>query len=536
MKLTPRRIITGLNQRWTHNKSNQRWQQLISEVLRQAAPAKDHRPVVFFNASTRLQAMSQNAAYSLLTALAVRLAGVPVIQFACNSGLQRCILGSNRDDFSQPPPCARCIRQSQAVFKDLDTRWFELHPNQELEQQVADLPVSGMANFEYLGTPLGFWALNSLRWMLRRHTIEDTPQNRDFFRAYILSAWNVYRQFSDLLDKETPRAVVLFNGMFYPEAAARYACLQRGIRVITHEVGLRPYTAFFTNGEATAYPMVISPEFLLDEAMNQRLDEYLSARFKGNFSMAGIRFWPEIKPLDPGFISKAAGFDHIVPVFTNVIFDTSQVHANTLFPQMFAWLENVQAVANSHPNVLFVLRAHPDECRPGKESRESVADWVKKSGILNLPNVIFYDANEFVNSYELIQRSHLVMVYNSTIGLEATLLGKPVLAGGKARFTQLETSFYPVSVEEYNQLLEKMLATDSIEIPPQFLQNARRFLYYQLYATSLEFGDLVEDDRVWKGYVKLKDFPLDLLRPERSSTVRSLLDGILNEGDFTNLT
>ena len=536
MKLTPHRIITGLKQRWTHNKSNQRWQQLIAEVLRQAAPVKDARPVVFFNASTRLQAMSQNAAYSLLTALAVRLAGVPVIHFVCDSGLQRCVLGSKRDDFDQLPPCDQCTKQSRVVFNDLDTRWFEQRSYPELELQIANLPVSAMETFEYQDTPLGFWALNSLRWMLRRLTIEDTVVNRAFFRAYILSAWNTYRQFSDLIQKENPQAVVLFNGMFYPEAAARYACLQNKVRVITHEVGLRPYTAFFTTGEATAYPMEIDAGFELDEAMNQRLDEYLSARFKGNFSMAGIRFWPEIKPLDPDFISKAAGFDRIVPVFTNVIFDTSQVHANTLFPHMFAWLEHVQAVAAAHPNVLFVIRAHPDECRPGKESHESVADWVKKSGILNLPNVVFYDANEFVNSYELIHRSHLVMVYNSTIGLEATLLGKPVIAGGKARFTQLETSFYPASAEEYNQLLEKMLVTDSIEIPPQFQHNARRFLYYQLYATSLEFGDFVEDDRVWKGYVKLKDFPLDLLRPERSHTVRSLLDGILHEGDFTNLT
>lgn len=536
MKLTQQRVINGLRQRWTHNKSNQRWQRLIHDVLSHADPVKETRPVVFFNASTRLQAMSQNAAYSLLTALAVRLAGVPVIQFVCNSGLQRCVLGSKRDDYEQLPPCERCTRQSRTVFKDLDTRWFEPRSYPELEQQLADLTVGEMETFQYTGTPLGFWALNSLRWMLRRLTIEDTPRNRAFFRSYILSAWNVYNQFSVLIQKENPQAVVLFNGMFYPEAAARYACLQHNIRVVTHEVGLRPYTAFFTTGEATAYPMQIDADFELDEAMNRRLDDYLSSRFKGDFSMAGVRFWPEIKPLGPDFLSKAAEFERIVPVFTNVIFDTSQVHANTLFPHMFAWLDNVQTVAAAHPNILFVIRAHPDECRPGKESRESVADWVKKSAILNLPNVVFYDASEFVNSYELIHRSHLVMVYNSTIGLEATLLGKPVLAGGKARFTQLETSFYPASADEYNQLLEKLLTTDMIEIPPHYRHNARRFLYYQLYATSLEFGDFVEDDRVWKGYVKLKDFPLDLLKPERSPTIQSLLDGIIHEGDFTNLT
>ncbi len=58
------------------------------------------------------------------------------------------------------------------------------------------------------------------------------------------------------------------------------------------------------------------------------------------------------------------------------------------------------------------------------------------------------------------------MVYNSTIGLEAALLGKPVIAGGKARFTQLETSYYPASLEEYKSLLEELLTVEQIDTPP----------------------------------------------------------------------
>lgn len=533
MKPTYQRIKNGIRQRLVHRKGNQRWQALIENVNQEALKTDDRRPVIFFNASTRLQAMSQNAAYSLLTALMVRPAGVPVIQFVCDRGLERCVLGSNRDDFTTPPPCEYCTRQSRAVFSGMDTRWFKAEEYPELEQLLSDLSVNELESFTYQENPLGFWALNSLRWVLRRHTLLDNEQNRAFMRAFIISAWNVYHQFSNLIQTENPRAVVVFNGMFYPEAAVRHACLQKGIRVITHEVGLRPYTAFFTTGEATAYPMDIDPGFQLSAEMNKRLDDYLADRFKGDFSMAGIRFWPEIKPLDPAFIEKAEKYSKIVPVFTNVIFDTSQVHANTIFFHMFAWLENVREIARAHPAILFVLRAHPDESRPGKESRESVGNWVRASEILDLPNVFFYDSNEFVNSYELIHRSHLVMVYNSTIGLEATLLGKPVIAGGKARFTQLETAFYPSSPETYNQLLEQLLSADDIEIPPQFMHNARRFLYYQLFATSLEFGEFLEDDQIWKGYVKLKDFPLDQLTPEQSATVKTLLDGILGKGELT---
>ncbi len=533
MKRSLKRITDGLYQRWNHYQGNRRWQALTREAGNKAAPNADSRPVIFFNASTRLQAMSQNAAYALLTAQAVKLQGVRVLQFVCAAGMERCVLGSNRDDHTALPPCKACARQSRAVFRDMETRWLTQRDYPELQAALEDLSTADMEIFSCRGVPLGFWAVNSLRWMLRRHNLEDNEKTRFFFRAFILSAWNVYTQFSGLLRMEKPRAVLVFNGMFFPEAAARYACLEQGIRVITHEVGLRPFTAFFTPGEATAYPMTIDPSFQLDSEMERKLDDYLASRFSGDFTMAGIRFWPEMKDPDPGFTQKAEQFKKLVPVFTNVIFDTSQVHANTLFENMFAWLDNVKEAAQSHPEILFIIRAHPDESRPGKESRESVSSWINRSGLTSLPNVVFFDSGEYISSYELIRRAHLVMVYNSTIGLEAALLGKPVVAGGKARFTQLETAYYPASSEEYKVLLEELLSAEQIDTPPDFKRNARRFLYYQLFATSLDFSDYLADDGVWRGYVKLKDFPLDLLRPENSATIRVLLEGILSEGDFT---
>ncbi|HNR02807.1 MAG TPA: hypothetical protein PKK59_09755 [Anaerolineaceae bacterium] len=533
MKKTWQRMSNGLRQRWTHQKANQRWQGLNTAVARNSRPNTDSRPVVFFNASTRLQAMSQNAAYSLLSAMAVRLQGVPVIHFVCKSGMQRCVLGSNRDDFNSRPPCAACARQSRSVFRETDTRWLEARVYPELAQELIELSTSSLESFTYNGIPLGMWAVNSLRWMLRRHNLENDDNTRAFFRSFILSGWNVYTQFSELLKEINPRAVVLFNGMFFPEAAARHACMEQGVRVITHEVGLRPFTAFFTSGEATAYPMSIDPNFQLDSAMEEKLDGYLSTRFSGDFTMAGIRFWPEMKQLDANMLKTIETYQKFVPVFTNVIFDTSQVHANTLFENMFAWLENIKSTALSHSEILFVFRAHPDECRPGKESRESVAGWVTSSGLTQLPNVVFIDSGEYINSYELIRRAHLVMVYNSTIGLEAALLGKPVLAGGKARFTQLETAYYPASADEYKTLLDQLLTADHIDTPPVFTRNARRFLYCQLFATSLDFSDFVEEDGIWKGYVKPRNFSLEMLKPQNSTTMKTVLNGILGNGDFT---
>lgn len=525
------RIKNGVRQRWVHHQGSRRWSDLSHQVNTFNLD-NSRQPVVFFNASTRLGGVSQNAAYSRLTSLGLRAQGIPVIHFVCQAGLQRCTLGSNRDNFDQAPPCTQCIKQSQALFAGDKAWYFEYETDESLDFALESLNVARCSEFTWHDLPLGFWAVNSLRWVLRRYTLKEDALTRAFMVSFIQSAWNVYQQFTRLVEESNPQAVVVFNGMFFPEAAVRQVCLERKIRVITHEVGIQPFSAFFTEGEATAYPMRIADDFQLTDEMNARLDDYLSNRFSGNFTMAGIKFWPEMQQLDSELASKIALYKKIVPIFTNVIFDTSQVHANTLFKDMFQWLESIYQTILDHPEVLFILRAHPDEGRKGKESRESVADWVKNRGLLRQPNIVFIDSNQYVSSYELIRRSHFVMNYNSTIGLEATLLGRPVLTAGKARYTQIPTTFFPVARSEYLDLLEKFLKDDEIEVPEEFIQNARRFLYAQLYLTSLPFGEYLKEDGVWKGYVTLRRFESQALLPENSETIKILTDGILHGKDF----
>ena len=70
------------------------------------------------------------------------------------------------------------------------------------------------------------------------------------------------QKFLDFLDQTQPRAVIVFNGQFFPEATVRFIAQKRSIKVITHEVGLQPATAYFTEGEATAYPIEIADDFI----------------------------------------------------------------------------------------------------------------------------------------------------------------------------------------------------------------------------------------------------------------------------------
>jgi hypothetical protein len=534
----------ALRQRLQRQKVNLQVFNYSTQVSRRARPDPEIKPVVFFNASTRLVGMSLNAAFSLLTAWALRLQGVPVVHFVCQAGMSRCTLGTDQNDPSKPPPCKACIAQSRWFYSSSLAIPFTYRVQPDLIESIRSLSLDRLMEFEYQPEenpasnaitmpplPLGQLVLSSLRWVLRRHHLQDDELTRSLYQKYILSAYHMAQEFSTLLLNTTPQAVVLFNGQFFPEATARWVATQRGIRTVTHEVGMQPFSAFFTTGEATAYPLQVPDNFELSSAQDERLDAYLSQRFQGQFSMAGVRFWPEIKGLDPAFFQKANRFKHIVPVFTNVIFDTSQPHSNTVFPHMFAWLDLVLEIARDHPEILFVVRAHPDESRPGKASQESVSQWVTQNHADSLPNLVFVDSDQPLSSYELIQRSKLIMVYNSTIGLEASIMGKPVLCAGRARFTQLPTVFFPATPEEYHRLADSFLSEEKIFVPPEFKRNARRFLYFQLYRSSLPLGDYIQSTPM-PGFVSLKSFPLQNLLPQHSPTFRILLEGILNDKPF----
>lgn len=523
----------------------------IASVARQVvkrAPEPAGQPVAFFKASTGIDDLSWNSGFHLLASWGFRLQGIPVVYFACDSGMSRCVLGTNRKNAHKEPPCKSCVYQSKTLYTGLRSNdfgrsgekaaevaaasrvhWFDFERNEKLDEAVAGLSVKEMMRFAWDGIPLGALCLPGLRWVLRVHNLNDDGSTRYLFREYISSAWNVARKFSRFLDQTEPRAVIVFNGQFFPEATARHIAQERGIRVLTHEVGLQPATAFFTEGEATAYPIAIPESFELNAEQNAKLDAYLAKRFQGDFTMAGIRFWGDMQGLDASFLNRAARFKQIVPVFTNVIFDTSQPHANTVFSDMFAWLDFVLEMIKAHPETLFVIRAHPDETRTRKESRETVEGWAGANGVQDLENVVFVAPRETLSSYELIQRSKFVMVYNSTIGLEASLMDRPVLCAGRARFTQYPTVFFPQTIEDVRRKMKEFLAADSIDVPPEFKRNARRFLYYQLFKTSLPFGEFLEPS-VRTTQTRLKLFELEKLM--MSEAMRIIVKGVLENGDF----
>jgi hypothetical protein len=511
------------------------WQTI--RMARQVAghvPVNQERlPVVFFNASTRIRGLSQNAAFSLLASWAVRLTGVRVIHFVCWAGMSRCVLGTDQDAPEKAMPCRLCTRQTKVNSTGADVRIFTYQQDDELAAVLQSLSLEELLLFEQPlpdiagPLPLGRLVLPSLRWRLRLQTLTDDQATRFICREFMLSAWNVARKFSALLENVKPQAAVLFNGMHFPEATAAWLCRQRGVRVITHESGFQPFSGYFVEGDVTTYPITI-PDVDLTAEQNVRLDVDLQKRFQGDFSMAGIQFWSEMRGLPDELVQNAARFKQVVAVFTNVIFDTTQLHANVVFTDMFTWLDTLLDVFKAYPETLFVLRAHPDEARPGKFSRESVAMWFEQKAAA-LPNAVFIPPQERISSYELVRLSKFVLTYNSQIGLESLLMGVPAVGAARAPFVDYDTVYFERDREAYLRRVESFLTATRLEVPEEAVRNTRRFMYYRYYRFSLPFSEFIESTPP-TGYVRLKKFSWRAL--EKSASTRALLNGLLNGKRF----
>lgn len=492
-----------------------------------ALPAAE-RTAVVFNASTRLGNLSLNAAYSLLTAWGLRQSGWRVIHFVCQSGMSRCLLGSSEQDPHQSPPCQSCVATSRSMFAGAETAPIKFQQDETLAAAVTGLSTAELAAFSYDGLPLGELVLPSIRWRMRRHHLEENYTTLFLFREFILSAYQVAKDFRALVDREKPEVTLVFNGQMFPEAVVAHIARQNGIFTITHETGYQPYTVFMTTGDATARKVHLSPEErTLTPEQNAVLDQYLEERFQGQFSMGGIQFWQEIQEMPAELQLKLDEYNQIVPVFTNVIFDTSQAHANHIFEHMFAWLDAALEIIRAHPETLFVLRAHPDELRPNshKKSNETVQDWLEQVGAQALPNLVFINPLQYVSSYDLVQRSKFVLAYNSSIALEAALMGRLSVCAGWAWYADYPTVILPDSQEEYRRQVDELLSADQVILPEEFHQMARSLVYYQNFKASIPFGRYLEPHNI-RGYVRLRSFDIEKLTPQDDLAIKSIIAAI----------
>lgn len=91
-------------------------------------------------------------------------------------------------------------------------------------------------------------------------------------------------------------------------------------------------------------------------------------------------------------------------------------------------------------NILLVIRVHPNV---NNASQESKSNWTNIFKELPNKNILIIKETNNISSYSIVNNSNIVVVYGSTIGIEALFLEKPVIVAGSSFYFGTKAKIQP---------------------------------------------------------------------------------------------
>lgn len=460
---------------------------------------------------------------------ALRLRGADVHFVSCGGGLGICDRSNTWE--SPPPPCRSC---SKYVADSLAAHRFDPAPlaaHWPADQAWPEIDASGideLRDVTYRGLPLGRLAEIPVKWFLLRADLDGDPMAARTYRAFLRSARAITDALTAELDRIGPDVAVLCNGLFLFEAVAGALCAERGIDIVTYERGLIKETLLFRRN-AIACLMDFTPfwpdwsDRPLTADEDARLDTYLDERRHGRRTID--RYWD-----DANFerTQPESGATTHVTLLPNLTWDSAVIGQSAAYDGLEPWIRDTIAFVERRPDVHLTIRIHPAETKlPGKQTREPVEDVIERH-FPSLPvNVTIVGSADPTSTYTVLEDTDVVLVFSSTTGLEASMMGKPVVVTGRTHYRDKGFTLDAADPADYLSLLEKVLADPRAVQPDVAL--ARRYAYLLFFRAPVACPGAEEHVL---GLARLTVDDPAQLAPGADASLDRICDGILTGRDF----
>jgi hypothetical protein len=177
----------------------------------------------------------------------------------------------------------------------------------------------------------------------------------------------------------------------------------------------------------------------------------------------------------------------------NVSWDLAALDKELLFESMIDWVRKVMDFFAANPQYQLIIKPHPAEKNEKIPTTVQMTGFEVRKHMPVLPqNIILLEPDSDISVYELIPNVEVGLVYTSTVGLEMSCFGKPVITCAKALYRDKGFTHDPTAIGEYFEALRSMLESNE---PPKIIEQRKRlaqkffYLYYFRYYTSLNLFD-----------------------------------------------
>jgi hypothetical protein len=194
----------------------------------------------------------------------------------------------------------------------------------------------------------------------------------------------------------------------------------------------------------------------LTEGELERLKSLFAARQSGAIWENFARRWQD-SPAEGGQKARETlGLDQrpLVLLATNVLGDSLTLGRQVFSQTMAQWIARTVQYFAGRPEVQLVVRIHPGEVLTHGQSMVEVVRQV----LPRLPEHIhLIGPKDKMNTYDLMEAADLGLVYTTTVGLEMSMIGLPVVVSGLTHYRGRGFTHDPDSWVTYYKTLGQML-------------------------------------------------------------------------------
>jgi len=324
-----------------------------------------------------------------------------------------------------------------------------------------------LRQFVWNGQPAGISVVSTLCDLFKASELDCRNSNCISLTRNGLSTFKrAYELTSHMINTVKPDAIVLFNGRYPSYSGSRYAAISGGIPTFFHERGSDNSRFLFTyqmphSVHQNNLRLAHAAKQMLGSSGLQAFDHGLSWFYRrtsvSSQDLHYIRHFLAQASLQPSSNLRIYSF------FVSSNDEIGSLPAD-VYPAMF-WSSQIAALSDISsalliydPDALLVVRLHPNLVNKQPVELEHYAS------IGSMQNVILVQPNDTsINSYALAKSSHVVFVYCSTIGIEASQMGKKVYTMAPTYYDFLNVT---TPIRTYAELSEAIQFCAANNAPP----------------------------------------------------------------------
>jgi hypothetical protein len=314
-------------------------------------------------------------------------------------------------------------------------------------------------------------------WTLRGEMIES--RRAELINLFTAQYGRAYSAISEIM--RNGRFDVLFvPGGMYGNSGLWVACARAAaMRIVSYDGGASGVAMLAVTGVACQLQDIPLAHAVLKERClaNPAEHDYVlkTAHTEMDLRRSGTDKFSSQKS---GSSGSCRQYEGAMMIALNSSWDGAALGLHSVFKTSMEWVVETVRFLLDHTDNLIVIRQHPAE---RLEAARSTDDYAKllSSNFGADPRIRFIAAEEDVNSYDLLDSVAAVIVYTSTLGVEATALGKPVITESNSYYSGLGFVWGCRSLQDYHSALLQA-ARGGLTVTAEMKRDA----YYCYYLTQ----------------------------------------------------